>query len=86
MKRYIYSICVANQRADCHTVGQVAHFINSATGVPLVSPHIILNYFTRPHLANKRLFHNVDGAPPFIQLQRTVVTPTSSSPKECKTQ
>ena len=84
MKRYTYDICVAGQRADCHTVKQVADFINYATGVPLVSKNVILNYFTRPHLASKRLFHSTDGAPPYIQLDRKIM-PASRSPVECKT-
>ena len=59
MKRYTYNISVVGKHLECASVRQAAELINSAVGVPLVSPHMILNYFSRPHVVNKRLFFTV---------------------------
>ena len=80
MKQYTYNVVCAGQRMTCGSVAQATQFINSTMGVPLVSPHMVINYFVRPHLANKRLFVGVGGCQPFIQIQRGVKS--SSSQKE----
>ena len=83
MHRYRYTIRVVGQTSQCHSVKDAAAFINTATGVPIVSPHMLLNYFTRPHLVNKKLFCSSDGhAEPVIQIHREAVakgvTPASN--------
>ena len=51
MKRYAYQVIVANQHKQCQNVQDVAQFVNTAMGFPLVSRYMVLNHFVRPHLA-----------------------------------
>jgi hypothetical protein len=81
MKRYTYNILVAGKNSECFSTKEVSAFINSAVGVPIVSTNMILNYFSRPHLVNKRLFHSNDDTPPVIQLRRAETITASSSPE-----
>eukprot|EP01048_Picozoa_sp_COSAG05_P011780 COSAG05_NODE_1134_length_5765_cov_73.147017_5_plen_84_part_00 len=83
MKRYAYQVIVANQQMQCQNVQEVAQFVNTAMGFPLVSRYMVLNHFVRPHLANKRLFSSVNGQTPVIEVKRHLTTKEpSSSPEE----
>ena len=80
MIRYTYHVSVGNQHATCQDVNTVIVFVNSMIGCDLLSRNMVYNYFSRPHLANKRLF----GTRALVQISRDVNDRDATIQPQCE--
>ena len=55
MKRYTYFVSVGEKESKCPNVLSAVAFINETLGCDLVSSSMVFNYFTRPHVVNKKI-------------------------------
>ena len=73
-------VSVGNQHATCQDVNTVIVFVNSMIGCDLLSRNMVYNYFSRPHLANKRLF----GTRALVQISRDVNDRDATIQPQCE--
>lgn len=68
-KLYVYHIQINDFAATCHSVREAVSTINEHIGLPVATKNNLVNYFTRPEKASKRVFNQV------VKVRREMGTP-----------
>ena len=74
MKKYAYTIIVGDHESTVYSVAAATVFANKQIGCELISTNMIFNYFSRPHVASKKIFGSL------VKLSRAEVIRDRSSP------